>query len=242
VAVDDGTRISGRTVLIATGARYRKLDVPRLDEFEGTSVHYAATVLEAQRCHASPVAVVGGGNSAGQASLFLADHAPSVHLLVRHDDLGRDMSRYLVDQIEREPRVTVWLGMEVRQLEGEAGVLDAIVAEEVETGEPRRLDVRALFVFVGVAPQAQWLSAELALDGHGFVVTGPDAVGEDRDGHWRDVGRQPYVLETSRPGVFAAGDVRSGSVKRMGSAVGEGAMAVRLAHRFLQELVGAAAG
>jgi thioredoxin reductase (NADPH) len=230
IVLDDGETLQTRTVVIATGARYRKLPVPRLEEFEETSVFYAATLMEAMVCRRVTVAVVGGGNSAGQAALFLAKQASRVHLLVRHDDLGKDMSRYLVDRINRTPSIDVLLHTEVRELLGE-GELEAIVVEDNQTGERSQLPVRRLFVFIGAEPRTAWLGDELALDDHGFVLTGAGAL-TGNDGRDDDPGHT--LLETSLPGVFAVGDVRSGSIKRVASAVGEGAMAVRLAYEHLQ--------
>jgi thioredoxin reductase (NADPH) len=230
VRLDDGTRLRSRTVVIATGARYRKLDVPRLAQFEGTSVYYAATLVEAQSCHRRPVAVVGGGNSAGQATVYLAQHASRVYLLVRHDDLARDMSRYLVDQLERSPRVEVLRTTEVRQLIGEHGRLEALAVEDNHTGQRRHLATQLLFVFIGADPCTGWLRDAVALDDHGYVRTGPAAVTADAS---LPAGRQPSLLATNRPGVLAVGDVRSGSIKRVASAVGEGSMAVRLIHEHL---------
>jgi thioredoxin reductase (NADPH) len=235
VRLDDGTSIATRTVVIATGARYRKLAVPRLEEFEGISVYYAATQVEAQRCRNDYVAVVGGGNSAGQASLFLARSAERVQLLVRSDDLARDMSRYLVDQIERNDRIDVLLHTEVRELIGENGVLDAVVVEDKRTGARRQLPARALFVFIGAEPHVDWLDHQVALDDHGFILTGSDAARAVDSG--RD--RPPLLLETTKPGVFAVGDVRSGSIKRVAAAAGEGAMAVRLVHEHLDGIAAA---
>jgi thioredoxin reductase (NADPH) len=218
-------------VVIATGARYRRLDVPRLGQFEETSVYYAATQVEARVCRNDPVAVVGGGNSAGQATVFLAQHAGRVRLVVREDALSRNMSRYLVDRIERLGNVEVLLNTEVRELLGD-DTLEALVVEDNRTGDRRTLDARAMFVFIGVQPHAQWLADQLALDDNGFILTGTDAA---RPGQ---ADRRPLPLETSRPGVFAAGDVRSGSVKRVASAVGEGAMVVRLVHNHLDQVGG----
>ncbi|PPK66247.1 FAD-dependent oxidoreductase [Actinokineospora auranticolor] len=232
VGFDDGVEIAARAVVIATGAHYRRLEVPGIAEFEGTSVHYAATLHEARTCGSSPVGVVGGGNSAGQAAVFLAQDSPRVYLLVRGGDLTRNMSRYLVDQVERHPRVTVLTHNEVRGVVGNA-MLEALVVENNRTGERRELDVRALFVFIGASPHTAWLSGLVALDEDGFVLTGADADGSRADDGWQHVSRRPLVLETSRPGVFAVGDVRRGSVKRVASAVGEGAMAVRLVHEHL---------
>jgi thioredoxin reductase (NADPH) len=241
VRLADGRAIRARSVLIATGARYRRLDVPRLEEFEGSSVYYAATEIEARMCRNDPVVVVGGGNSAGQAAVFLAAHAAEVRLLIRHGDLGRDMSRYLVDQIERTPGIEVLRHTEVRELLGDDS-LEAVVVEDNRTGERRRLDARSLFVFIGAEPHARWLANQLALDDRGFILTGADTRTEADDPLWLAAGRQPLPLETSRPGVFVAGDVRSGSIKRVASAVGEGAMAVQLVHEYLERVGGDAAG
>jgi thioredoxin reductase (NADPH) len=229
---DDGTTASARTVLIATGAHYRKLTVPRIEEFEGTCVFYAATLMEAQLCRNALVAVVGGGNSAAQAALFLAEHTQKVRLLIRHGDLGRDMSRYLADRIERNPGVAVLPHTEVRELVGDKA-LEALIVEDNLSGERRRLEARDLFVFIGAEPCTRWLEGQLALDDRGFILTGHDAVRSTRQGAPQQLGYEPYLLETSRLGVFAAGDVRSGSIKRVASAVGEGAMAIRLVHARL---------
>jgi thioredoxin reductase (NADPH) len=237
VRLDGGPSISARTIVIATGARYRRLDLPRLEQFEETSVYYAATQVEARVCHNDPVAVVGGGNSAGQATVFLAQHAARVHLVVREDALGRNMSRYLVDRIERLGNVEVLCDSEVRELRGD-DTLEALVVENNRTGERRTLTARAMFVFIGVQPHARWLADQLALDDNGFIRTGADAASPNTAGQAGQTGRQPLPLETSQPGVFAAGDVRSGSVKRVASAVGEGAMAVRLVHDHLQQVGG----
>jgi thioredoxin reductase (NADPH) len=224
--LDDATEIVARTVIVATGVRYRRLDVPRLEEFEGTSVYYAATWMEAQQCRGDEVAIVGGGNSAGQAALMLSQHTPTVHLIIRHHDLSRDMSRYLADRIAHVANIEVLRCTEVRELVGERG-LEALVVEDARTGERRRLGAKALFVFVGADPHTDWLRGAVLLDDRGYVVTGLAA---------GDAGRTaPLALETSRAGVFAAGDVRRGSTKRMASAVGEGSMAVRLIHEHLAQ-------
>ncbi|HEY4022900.1 MAG TPA: FAD-dependent oxidoreductase [Pseudonocardiaceae bacterium] len=235
VGFDDGTEIVTRTVIIATGARYRRLPIPRLEHHEGTCVYYAATLQEAKQCSAGPVAVVGGGNSAGQAAVFLAETSPVVHLLVRGDDLGADMSRYLVDQIGRHPRIRVRLNTEVREVVEDGRTMTGVVVEDSRTGERDRLAARALFVFIGAAPYTRWLSGRIALDEDGFVLTGADADAFRDAEVWRARPRAPLPLETSSPGVFAIGDVRHGSVKRVASAVGEGAMAVRLVHEHLAQ-------
>jgi thioredoxin reductase (NADPH) len=234
IAVDDGRQLRARTLVIATGAHYRRLDVPGLADFEGSSIYYAATLQEALQCPGDAVAVVGGGNSAGQAALFLSGHVPSVYLLVRGADLGKDMSRYLVDQIVRNPRVTVLLRTEVRQLTGEKGKLRGLVVEDNASGLFQELPARALFVFIGADPGTGWLSGSVELDDYGFVLTGQSAGAAATNPVWGEIGRRPMLLETSWPGVFAAGDVRSGSVKRVASAVGEGAMAIRMVHEVFE--------
>ncbi|GIF00829.1 FAD-dependent oxidoreductase [Paractinoplanes rishiriensis] len=224
VHLDDGTQLRTRTVVIATGARYRKLDVPRLAEFEGTSVYYAATFMEAVFCERQPVSVVGGGNSAGQATVFLARHAAQVRLIILHDDLNRDMSRYLVDQIERLPNVEVLRHTEITELIGDDGRLRALGVRDTRTGDRQQIPTTVLFTFIGAQPCTGWLSSSVALDERGYVLTGAQI---------RTDGPPPLMLETSRPGVLAVGDVRSGSIKRVASAVGEGSMAVRLIHDHL---------
>jgi thioredoxin reductase (NADPH) len=232
-----GDTLSTRTLVIATGARYRRLPVPRLEEFEQTSVYYAATQIEAQLCVNDPVVVVGGGNSAGQAALFLADHARTVALVVREHSLDEFMSRYLADRILHDPRIQVHLHTEVRELIGERGQLEAVVVQDNATGDQQTLPARELMVFIGADPCTGWLTGTVALDSGGYVRTGPDAAsaagGGDAD---REPRRTPALLETNIPGVFAAGDVRSGSTKRVASAVGEGAMAVRLVHEHLAQI------
>jgi thioredoxin reductase (NADPH) len=224
VGLAEGTWMTSRSVVIATGARYRRLDVPRIDHFEKMSVYYAASQAEALLCAGDPVAIVGGGNSAGQAAVFLSGHAAGVTLIVRKPDLGTHMSRYLVDQVTRIANVHVMLGAEVRELHGDRA-LETITVEDGSTGARRVVPARALFVFIGAAPSTGWLGGLVDLDDHGFVRTGATAFPGSR----AQAGARPLLLETSRPGVFAAGDVRSGSAKRVAAAVGEGAMAIRLA-------------
>jgi thioredoxin reductase (NADPH) len=235
VCLDDGTAVAGLAILIATGARYRPLGVPRLEEFEGVSVHYAATPVEARTCVGGPAIIVGGGNSAGQAALFLTEHAARVHLIVRGDDLKENMSHYLVDELERHSRVEIHLHTEVREVVGD-GMLQGVVVEDNRTGERRTLEARAMFVFIGAEPHVRWLGDQVLLDDHGFIVTGPSAIQADAEAYRWYLSRPPFLLETSRPGIFAAGDVRSGSIKRVASAVGEGSMAVRLVHEHLKTL------
>ncbi|MFD6994347.1 FAD-dependent oxidoreductase [Streptomyces sp. NPDC059943] len=229
VTFTDGSQVRADAVVLASGVRYRRLEVPGIDRLEGISVYYAATVHEASLCEADPVAVVGGGNSAGQAALFLTHHASRVHLLVRGSDLNTDMSRYLVDQVERHPKIEVLLHTEVRGASGKEK-LQSLSVEDNTNGERHTLRAAALFVFIGARPYTEWLRGVLALDEKGFVLTGADAQAAAEATRWDPLGRGPLLLETSLPGVFAAGDVRSGSVKRVASATGEGAMAIRLVH------------
>jgi thioredoxin reductase (NADPH) len=227
----DGGEMTTRCVIVATGVRVRRLPVPRLEEFEDTCVFYAATPLEAQQCVGDPVVVVGGGNSAGQAAVFLADQAAEVRLVVLEPSLDQNMSRYLADRITQDPRIEVYLHSQVEDLEGQPGRLEAVVIRDTVTGERKRLPARELMVFIGGSPSTSWLPDSVTLDAGGYVVTGPEARREtaaERAG-----GSPPLLLETSLPGLFAAGDVRSGSIKRVASAVGEGAMAVRLVHEHL---------
>jgi thioredoxin reductase (NADPH) len=226
VGLGDGTSVSAASVVLATGARYRRLPIPRLEYFEQMSVYYAASQAEALVCAGDPVAIVGGGNSAGQAAVFLSRYAERVTMIVREDDLGEYMSRYLIDQVRRIPNVRILLGTEVRELLG-GEALEAVTTGDRRTGQQRTIPARALFIFIGMAPCTGWLGDLVELDQHGFVRTGPDTgpAGGVPDGS----GGRRSVLETSRPGIYAVGDVRSGSAKRIAAAVGEGAMAVRLA-------------
>jgi thioredoxin reductase (NADPH) len=237
VTLEDGKTVEGRTVVIATGARYCKLPVPHIEKFEGAGVYYAATQVEAELCRDDPVVVVGGGNSAGQATLFLARHASNVHLLIRNDDLGKSMSRYLADRIEHSSGVDVIRNTEVRELVGDES-LEAVVVENNRTGERRAIPTRALFVFIGAEPYTRWVGEHVALDERGFILTGQDAAGAAGNGEWERLGRAPLVLETSCPGIFAVGDVRARSIKRVASAVGEGSMAVRLVYEHLERIGG----
>ena len=235
IELSEGGEVAAHSVIAASGARYRRLEVPRLEHFEGVSVHYAATEAEAQPFEGEEVAVIGGGNSAGQAALFLAGRTRRVYLLIRGDDLGKGMSMYLVDRVTEAQKVEVLANTEVRDLVGEDR-LDGLVVEDNRSGARRTLEAKALFVFIGAEANTGWLEEAAELDARGFVVTGRELGRSALEVEaWRELAREPYLLETSMPGVFAAGDVRSGSIKRVASAVGEGSMAVRLVHQYLAD-------
>jgi thioredoxin reductase (NADPH) len=228
VELEGGERLRGRTVVVATGARYRRLAVDRLQEFEGAGVFYAATEVEAQACEGRPVVVVGGANSAGQAATLLAQRGCRVHLVVRGDDLAARMSRYLVDQVEAHPRIDTHLAAQVRTLHG-GDSLQGVTIDGIG-----RLEARGLFVFIGADPCTGWLGGAVTTDEDGFLITGQDLEVTHLDPARAGRDRPPLPLETSAPGVFAAGDVRANSVKRVASAVGEGSMAVRMVHQHLR--------
>jgi thioredoxin reductase (NADPH) len=221
VGLAEGDSLVAHAVLVATGVRYRRLDIPGMDRLEGSSVYYAATEFEARLCRQDPVTVVGGGNSAGQAACFLARRSPVVNLVIRHDDLARDMSRYLADRVWQSPSIKIWRNSEVCELIGQEALQEVLV-HHLQSDEEHRVATTALFVLIGAAPHTSWLQGELPLDEKGFILAGSAADGSDG------------MFETKRPGVFAVGDVRSGSVKRVASAVGEGSVAIRHVHAFLE--------
>ncbi len=232
VTLADRTRLRTRCVLVATGVEYRKLDVPRFADFDGAGIYYAATDMEARLCRGEEIVVVGAGNSAGQAIVYLARHARRIYVVVRGGELEASMSRYLVDRVQGLENVTIHCGAVVTGLEGDGHL--AAVQVRVGAEEPATLETKALFLFIGADANTAWLRGCVELDRKGFVLTGtglpPGTVDADR---WRSAGRAPFLLETSLPGVFAAGDVRSGSVKRVASAVGEGSMAVSFVHAHI---------
>jgi thioredoxin reductase (NADPH) len=231
VQLTDGSEISTRAVVVATGARYRRLDVDDLDRFEGAGVYYAATDLEARVCAGSPVIVVGGGNSAGQAALYLAQQHCAVSLVIRKGDLAESMSQYLIARIDADDRITLMTHTEVRALAG-TGHLEMVTLEQTTTGESTTVDCRGLFCFIGAVPATGWLDGCVLLDRSGFVLTDrslPDAVTTSA----AFAGRDPLPFESSMPGVFAVGDVRNGSMKRVAAAVGEGSSSVRSVHEYL---------
>jgi thioredoxin reductase (NADPH) len=231
VILESGLKFNARSVVIATGAQYARLPAEEAEAFTGRGVYYNATYMEAQLCDSEEVAVVGGGNSAGQAAVFLAQTSSKVHLLVRSRRLSESMSQYLIARIEAHPRIEIHYLTQIVAVTGTAH-LESIEWKDDASGVVTRL-IRHVFVMAGAAPRTEWLEGSFVLDKKGFLVTGPDLVGYD-DLQW-PLSRSPLLLETSVPGIFAVGDTRAGSVKRVASAVGEGAMAVHLVHRFLAE-------
>jgi len=228
VVLTDGTAFNTRAVVVATGARYRSLPLDRWSEFEGAGIYYAATALETRDLENRSVAVLGGANSAGQAALFLASRECAVHLVIRSADIGRGMSQYLVDRILADGRITVHTSSEITGLDGDSS-LGAITIADRASGEERATECSALFCFIGALPATHWL-AGVAVDDDGFVRTDTHLTPDDLDGVWATLGRAPLPFETSIPAVFAAGDVRHGSMKRVAAAVGEGASAVASVH------------
>ncbi len=233
VRLDDGVTIPARTVVIATGARYRRPSFANLGQFEGAGVYYSATFMEAQLCDGDEVIVVGGANSAGQAAVFLAQAARHVHLLVRSGSLSAGMSQYLIRRIEEVPTIHVKTGTEIAALEGN-GRLERVRWRD-GTGKVTSRDIRHVFLMTGAEANTGWLNGRVALDPKGFIKTGWDLTQDDLAAARWPLDRSPYVLETSLPGVFAVGDVRCGNVKRVASAVGEGSIVVSLVHRVLAE-------
>jgi thioredoxin reductase (NADPH) len=232
VVLESGLKFNARSIVIATGAQYARLPVEEAEAFTGRGIYYNATYMEAQLCDSEEVAVVGGGNSAGQAAVFLAQTSSKVHLLVRSRKLSESMSQYLIARIEAHPRIEIHYLTQIVAVTGTAH-LESIEWKDDSAGVVVTTPIRHVFVMAGAAPRTEWLEDSFLLDKKGFVVTGPDLV-EFENFQW-PLSRSPLLLETSVPGIFAVGDTRAGSVKRVASAVGEGAMAVHLVHRFLAE-------
>ncbi len=232
ITMDNGDEIVARSIIIATGADYRKLDAEHREAYEGEGIFYSATHMEAQWCEGEPVIVVGGGNSAGQAAVFLASHAQRAVIMIRGDSLDHSMSRYLIDRIERTDNLELMTHSEITAFHGN-GRLEGVTIKNNESGDERQMQTRGVFVMIGAVPRTHWLDGCAMLDDKGFILTGGDLERSDAFGdRWR-LDRPPYYLECSVPGIFAAGDARSHSIKRVASAVGEGSMAVKYVHEFL---------
>jgi thioredoxin reductase (NADPH) len=231
VRLAGGEELGASAIIIATGVDYRRLDAPGVDQLTGRGVYYGGSRSEGVSCRDERVVVVGGANSAGQAAIYFSGYAQQVTILYRGDDLGKNMSRYLIDTIEDTPNIDVRLHGEVAGVHGDES-LDRITIRDTRSGELEELDLAAMFVFIGARPQTDWLPDSVARDARGFVRAGAELLMEDVRPRWR-LDRDPYLLETSLPGVFVAGDVRSESMKRVASAVGEGSMAVHFVHEYL---------
>ena len=234
VVLDDGRSIPAHAIVIASGARYNKPNIANLKQFEGQGVYYGATYIESQLCEKEDVIVVGGGNSAGQAAVFLSQTANKVHMLVRAGQLSDTMSRYLIQRIEENPAIDLRYCTEIVSLDGDTQ-LERVTWQDKNTGETSTYAIRHVFIMTGASPRTDWLKGCVALDSKGFIVTGRDLDTADGGPAW-PLPRAPQMLETSLPGVFAVGDVRSGSVKRVASSVGEGAIAIHLVHGVLADL------
>jgi thioredoxin reductase (NADPH) len=233
IEIEGGDSVPARAVIIATGAEYRRPAIENLSQFEGSGVYYGATPLEAQLCRGEEVIVVGGGNSAGQAAVFLAQIAKRVHLLVRSGGLAETMSRYLIIRIEQSPNIELKTNTEIVKMEGNGNL--EIVHWRSNTGAVESHNIRHVFMMTGAVPSTQWLEGCVDMDSKGFIKTGPDLTREDLLAAKWPLGRLPYLLETSLPGVFAVGDVRGGNIKRVASAVGEGSIAIAFVHQVLHE-------
>ena len=234
IEVENGARIPARTIVIATGAEYRRPPLKNLSRFEGAGVYYGATFVEAQLCSGEEVIVVGGGNSAGQAAVFLAETTKRVHMLVRSGGLAETMSRYLIRRIEETPNIELRLHTEVVELDG-GDHLQSVRWRNNQTGQIEENNISHVFVMTGAAPNTPWLDGCVTLDTKGFIKTGTDLSAEELSAARWPLPRPPYLLETSLPGVFAVGDVRGGNIKRVASAVGEGSIAISFVHQVLQE-------
>jgi thioredoxin reductase (NADPH) len=234
IEMGDGMRVQARAIIIATGAEYRVPTIEKLSEFKGVGVYYGATFMEAQLCLGEEVVVVGGGNSAGQAAVFLAQTAKRVYMLVRSKGLAESMSRYLIRRIEQNPALVLRSCTEIVALEG-TDHLERVHWQDNETGKIETHDIRHVFVMTGAVPSTDWLDGCVALDAKGFIKTGPELSQNDLAAAQWPLARSPYMLETSLPGVFAVGDVRGGNIKRVASAVGEGSIAVAFVHQVLHE-------
>jgi len=221
-------------VIIATGAEYRRPALANLSQFEGAGVYYTAMPMEAQLCIGEDIIVIGGGNSAGQAAVFLAQTAKRVHMLVRGDGLAATMSRYLIRRIEDNPAIVLRTHTQIVALDGN-GHLERVQWRDDRTGDVETKDIRHVFLMTGAVPNTGWLAGCVALDDKGFIKTGQDLSQADLAAARWSLTRPPYLLETSRPGVFAVGDVRGGNIKRVASAVGEGSIAVAFVHQVLQQ-------
>lgn len=235
VTLADGREISCHAMIVAVGLSYRKLDIPGIDSLTGAGVYYGASLTEALSCKDQPVFVIGAGNSAGQAAIYLAQFAANVIMLVRGDSLAKSMSQYLIERIETTPNIQVRLQSGVAAVHGNSH-LESVTIQDQSTGQEEVCPAAALFIFIGAVPQTEWLDGVVKRDNHGFILTGPQVLEDGKPPRDWDLDRAPFLLESSVPGIFAVGDVRSNSVKRVASAVGEGSIAVQFVHQHLSKV------
>jgi thioredoxin reductase (NADPH) len=230
IELESGERIKSKTMLIASGAEYKKLGLENLSKYEGQGIYYAATNMELSMCKGEPIAVVGGGNSAGQATVFLSENVRKVFMIIRGNSLASTMSNYLIKRIQESNNVEVILNSEIKEIKGSDNI-DSIIVRNNLTKQDREIKINSIFSFIGARPNTEWLPAEIEKDEKGFIYTGTSL----KNSVYWNLERQPYLLETSRRGIFAAGDVRSMSIKRVASAVGEGSMTVQFVHEYLSQ-------
>ncbi|MCI4667530.1 MAG: FAD-dependent oxidoreductase [Bacteroidia bacterium] len=236
ISLSDGQTIYAKAIVIATGVDYRRLPATGVDDFTGAGIYYGAATTEANACKHKDVFIVGGGNSAGQGAMYLSRFAKNVHILIRKPDLSATMSQYLIDQIESTPNIHVWGRHQVKEVFGKEGHLSSLSVENMEEGGCQEYEAGALFIFIGAKPYTDWVQLDLLRNPKGYVITGKDLLSEQNfDKVWK-LKRNPYFLETCVPGIFASGDVRSGAMNRVASAVGEGSMAISFVHKYLAEI------
>lgn len=234
--LDNGSEVKARSVILTTGVQYRKLPAVGADKFSGAGVYYGAAMTEAKACENKVIYVVGGGNSAGQGAVYLSKFAREVHILIRRPDLTSSMSSYLIDQIDNIPNITVHGFREIQKVCGDDDHVERLVIEDLEKNETYETEADALFIFIGAKPRTEWIErGQILTDKRGFVVTGRDITTSSENSRSWPLEREPFLLETCQPGIFAAGDVRSGAMNRVASAVGEGAMAIKFVHQYLAE-------
>ncbi|MBC8077575.1 MAG: FAD-dependent oxidoreductase, partial [Chloroflexales bacterium] len=235
LTLGDGSEISCHALLISTGVSYRKLDAPGIAGLTGAGVYYGAAMTEAISCRDETVCIVGGANSAGQAAIYFSQYARKVLVLVRGDSLAKGMSQYLVERIEQAPNIEVRICTSVAEVRGTAS-LETVVVTDANTGAIDEIAASALFIFIGAQPRTDWLDGVVERDKGGFILSGPDVMRDGKRPKGWQAQRDPFLLETSVPGIFVAGDVRAGSVKRVASGVGEGSIAIQFVHRYLSTL------
>jgi thioredoxin reductase (NADPH) len=235
ILLDDNKEVNTRSIIIATGVEYRKLETKGIEDFTGAGIYYGAAMTEAASCKDKQAYIIGGGNSAGQAAMYLSKFAKNVYILIRKEDLTSTMSAYLIDQIAGMPNIKVLGNTEVREAQGN-GRLECLVLENIKTGERQTCPADVLYIFIGSKPGTEWIGSTVLKNSKGFIETGRELKGyEDFKKLWK-LNRDPYLLETSSHGIFAAGDVRAGAMNRVASAVGEGSMSISFVHKYLAEV------